>query len=675
MSHSGNQRAVKGALELLRLANSVSRTRSLPWTPPPPPPPPSRAAAARDSDPTTRPPPESPIATATEAHAQPGPAKRQRPSPTGPPPPIQPIRAAQEPVHLNSVVDHPPSRPPVQQVHEPVQPLYTIQESPASIPEPENVTPPAVRGPPPPPSPSLAEEKQSLVEPDPRIVPPPDTSASRTAEPIVLPEEPVLLDPASAPSSAPAATPFNASVSKVPSSRFGRLLHYGGLAASLGWGMASEAVFRRPDSFAGAAAAVGEDGSPAVQQKPRSLLMSEANLERLVSKLGKMRGAALKLGQFMSIQDTKQLPPQLEAILQRVQNSANYMPEWQTESVLRDTLGDDWRTHFAEFEMRPFAAASIGQVHRAKLAADSPLAAEYPGLTDLAVKVQFPGVRESIASDLGTMRWLLVASAALPRGLYLDNSLRVMGRELEDECDYVREAECGTRMRAWVDQSTELKDAFAVPRVVPQLSGRMVLTTELMTGRPLKDVLTLDQDKRDWIGKRILQLCMHELFEFRLMQTDPNWSNFLYNQSTGKLELIDFGATREYTPEFMDVYGNLLDAAIRQDREPAIRYSNELGYFTGQESEAMINAHLDSLFALATPFRPSSPSPFPFGTLGPPITATIRAQIPVMLRERLTPPPEETYSLNRKLSGAFLLCERLASRVPVQEMYERARNR
>lgn len=144
---------------------------------------------------------------------------------------------------------------------------------------------------------------------------------------------------------------------------------------------------------------------------------------------------------------------------------------------------------------------------------------------------------------------------------------------------------------------------------------------------------------------------MHELFEFRLMQTDPNWSNFLYNQSTGKvslcfppyelrrfgkcsaracasyrlmramlfiifgiqagaradprlipynppptsslqLELIDFGATREYTPEFMDVYGKLLDAAIEQDREAAIRYSNELGYFTGQESEASLSLSL-----------------------------------------------------------------------------------
>lgn len=176
-------------------------------------------------------------------------------------------------------------------------------------------------------------------------------------------------------------------------------------------------------------------------------------------------------------------------------------PRASLQRVLRDTLGDDWRSHFAEFDLRPFAAASIGQVHRAKLSPSSPLARNHTDLTDLAVKVQFPGVRESIASDLGTLRWLLVASAALPRGLYLDNTLRVMGRELEDECDYEREAECGTRMREWVESSRDrgLREAFAVPRVVEELSGKMVLTTELMHGRPLKDVLTLAQDKRDWV--------------------------------------------------------------------------------------------------------------------------------------------------------------------------------
>ncbi|BGP58074.1 hypothetical protein JCM8202_006226 [Rhodotorula sphaerocarpa] len=612
--------AAEGYLHLLRLSSSLSRTRAVPREP-------TRRTRAT---PPTRP------------SAQPQPPSSAQSTPTPAPQPIAAAQAApkQPPIQQQPVPPPPPSPPPVQDVAPAPSPAAAAA---AAAPTPDTVPTPA----PEPPEPLLTDLKAPL-------------------EPVAAP---AAASPASDATTA-APSEYRGVISKVPSSRFGRLMHYGGLAASLGWGMASEAVFRKPD-----APATADPGATDAAPKRRSLLMSEANLEKLVSKLGKMRGAALKLGQFMSIQDTKQLPPQIEAILQRVQMSANFMPEWQTESVLRDTLGADWRDHFAEFDMRPFAAASIGQVHRATLSPSSPLAASYPHLTDLAVKVQFPGVRESITSDLGTLRWLLLASAALPRGLYLDNTLRVMGRELEDECDYAREAECGRRMRELVRESKELRGAFDVPQVVSELSGGMVLTTEMMHGRPLKDVLSLDQGARNWIGKRILQLCMHELFEFRLMQTDPNWSNFLYNHETEKLELIDFGATREYTPEFMDIYGKLLDAAIEEDRDAAAQYSSELGYFTGQETETMVNAHLDSLFALATPFRPSSPSPFPFGTLGPPITAKIREQIPVMLRERLTPPPEETYSLNRKLSGAFLLCERLHSEVPVQEMYARARGR
>lgn len=223
------------------------------------------------------------------------------------------------------------------------------------------------------------------------------------------------------------------------------------------------------------------------------------------------------------------------------------------QQVLAENLGAEWQSHFEAFDLRPFAAASIGQVHRAKLARDSPLRERYNGVADLAVKVQFPGVRQSIASDLGTLRWLLLASAALPRGLYLDNTLRVLGRELEDECDYLREAQCGRDMRDKIGAST-LAASFDVPEVIDELSGPMVLTTRMMTGRPLKDVLTLDQAARDevhsavstvahpdltrlstQIGTRVLQLCMYELFDFRLMQTDPNWSNFLYNPRTRKV--------------------------------------------------------------------------------------------------------------------------------------------
>jgi len=149
--------------------------------------------------------------------------------------------------------------------------------------------------------------------------------------------------------------------------------------------------------------------------------------------------------------------------------------------------------------MRPFAAASIGQVHSAVLSADSPFASKYGSSLKVAVKVQFPGVRQSISSDLSNLKWLLLATSVLPRGLYLDNTLKVLERELVDECNYEREADFGHRMGELIKSSKLFRD-FAVPRVVKELSGSMVLTTEMMYGKPLKAALDVEQEKRDWVS-------------------------------------------------------------------------------------------------------------------------------------------------------------------------------
>ncbi|PWO01182.1 ABC1-domain-containing protein [Tilletiopsis washingtonensis] len=443
---------------------------------------------------------------------------------------------------------------------------------------------------------------------------------------------------------APRATPLRAA--KVPSSRIARALHYGGLGAGLAWGAAGS-------FFSGSGR--GESG----KEGSANPILGDSNVRRLVDKLSTMRGAALKLGQFLSIQDSNMLPPQLEEVLLRVQNSAHYMPAWQMERVMQAELGPEWRKQFSSFSDVPFASASIGQVHAAVLAEDhpSPLAGQR-----VAIKIQFPGVRSSIASDLGNLRWLLAASALLPKGLFLDNTIRVMQRELDDECDYVREADMIRRF----GELTKDSQVFAVPRVVDELSTAQVLTTEMMRGRPLTQAARYTQDKRDQIAKSILELSLRELFEYRLMQTDPNWTNFLYNERTGKIELIDFGAARAYDKPFIDDWLCMLRAAIGGRRDECVAWSEKVGYLTGQESEAMRDAHVDSMIALGEPFRADAPNPYPFAEQT--ITARVRAQIPLMLRERLTPPPEQTYSLNRKLSGAFLLCARLGARVSCNTM-------
>ena len=115
-------------------------------------------------------------------------------------------------------------------------------------------------------------------------------------------------------------------------------------------------------------------------------------------------------------------------------------------------------------------------------------------------------------------------------------------------------------------------------------------------------------------------------------------------------------------------YTQLLAAASRSDRNTVEALSIELGYLTGQESKAMLNAHIASVLTLAEPFLESSPEIYDFKNQT--ITDRVKELIPLMIRERLAPPPEETYSLHRKLSGAFLLCARLGSRVRCRELFE-----
>lgn len=438
---------------------------------------------------------------------------------------------------------------------------------------------------------------------------------------------------------AEAATPaYHLRESKVPSSRISRLWNYGGLAAGMLGGALTESISR----------AAGGGGSG-------SLMLSAGNMERLVAKLSRMRGAALKLGQMMSFQDSKMLPAPIQEVLQRVQDRADYMPAWQRDRVLSSNLGPEWRDLFETFEEKPMAAASIGQVHRATLKSNG---------AQVAVKIQFPGVADSINSDLDNLGILLAATKLLPKGLYLNKTIDNARLELGWECDYEREAQCAQRYHELL---SEERDVFAVPTIYPEACGKQVLTMEYMEGTGVTRVKSFTQEQRDWIGTQILRLCLREITEFRFMQTDPNWTNFLYNADKNKLELLDFGASREYPERFVTLYVQLLAAASRGEREGVKTLSEGLGYLTGHESKAMLDAHIQSVLTLAEPFLDSAPEVYDFQDQT--ITERVKALIPVMIRERLAPPPEETYSLHRKLSGAFLLCARLGSRVRCRELF------
>lgn len=176
---------------------------------------------------------------------------------------------------------------------------------------------------------------------------------------------------------------------KVPSSRIGRMASFGTLFAGLGVGTINELT----------KGALGLGGSKTMKEA----LFSNDNAERIVDTLCKVRGAALKIGQILSIQDSNVVSPQIVKAFDRVRQAADYMPDWQVEKVMVTELGPNWREKLKSFEEKPFAAASIGQVHRGVL---------LNGM-EVAIKIQYPGVARSIESDIDNLVGMLKVCSLL----------------------------------------------------------------------------------------------------------------------------------------------------------------------------------------------------------------------------------------------------------------------
>lgn len=426
---------------------------------------------------------------------------------------------------------------------------------------------------------------------------------------------------------------------RVPSSPFTRALGFAGLGAGLAWGTVQESAKRLVF------------GTPSSQDKQSaySPFLSDKNAERLALALCRMRGAALKIGQMLSIQDESLVPAPILAALDIVRQGADVMPKSQLNQVLDAELGADWSTKLTSFDYEPIAAASIGQVHKATK----------DGM-EVAMKIQYPGVADSIESDIENVKLLLDYTNLIPKGLFLDRAIKVAKVELSRECDYELEAANQKQFRSLLSDA----EGFYVPLVVDDLSCKRVLSTEFVSGIPIDRVASLNQETRNYVGRKLLELTLMELFVFRFMQTDPNWSNFLYDEATNTINLIDFGAARDYPKRFVDDYLRMVVACANSERDVVIEMSKRLGFLTGEESEAMLDAHVQAGFIVGLPF--SNPGGYDFRSSN--ITHSMSSLGATMLRHRLTPPPDEVYSLHRKLSGAFLACIKLGAVVPCREL-------
>ena len=304
----------------------------------------------------------------------------------------------------------------------------------------------------------------------------------------------------------------------------------------------------------------------------KSALISKKNVTATVDTLKNLRGAAMKFGQLLSLDETVILSPDLAAIFAQLQSSGYSMTPSQLKKVLNHNWGDDWLKHFKYFDVRPFAAASIGQVHKATLKSGEVV----------AIKVQFPGVKQSIDSDLATLKFIMKTSGMLPENFPLEHYLSQCGDLLKRETNYELEAENINLFSGFLKGSKVIH----VPKVYNKLSTDQTLTMSFLEGRELSNIMEFDQSTRDEISLNLIELLFNEIFNFKMVQTDPNLANFLLTRGGKSICILDFGACCRVSEDTHRLYKELLSVALSLDLNSIKSFLQEKNFIPQETSMA-----------------------------------------------------------------------------------------
>jgi predicted unusual protein kinase regulating ubiquinone biosynthesis (AarF/ABC1/UbiB family) len=382
------------------------------------------------------------------------------------------------------------------------------------------------------------------------------------------------------------------------------------------------------------------------------LLLTPANTLRLTGGLSHLRGAALKLGQMLSMDTGLILPDELTVILARMRDDARHMPPKQLKTVLDAEWGTGWQKHFVRFDVRPFAAASIGQVHRA---------VTHDG-RDLAIKVQYPGVKASIESDVNNMATLMRLPGLVPRGMDLSPLMAEAKRQLHAEADYLAEAQHLSRFWDFLAQS----QTFVLPDLHSELCTPQVLAMTYLDSVPLESLADAPQTVRDKAASALIDLVLRELFVFGAMQTDPNLANYRYDPESGRIVLLDFGAVQLIPTELSADFRNLARVALNGDATQTRAAMLRIGYF-GADTPVHHQDLIIAMFNMAmTPLRQDPP--FDFGR------SDLLDQLRDMGlaigndRDLAHVLPAATLFLHRKIGGMYLMAAKLRAHVALRPM-------
>ena len=314
--------------------------------------------------------------------------------------------------------------------------------------------------------------------------------------------------------------------------------------------------------------------------------LDEKTAEQLFEALVKLRGTAIKLAQMLGM-ESGLLPDRLQKELSKSWHQVPPLNRVLVRKVMLEEFDCPPNEMFKAFEPAAFAAASLGQVHHARLADNTPV----------AVKIQYPGIHVAMQSDIKLLRKVV---KGLPQRKIAEISVDEIEARLSEELDYSGEAE----RTEWFRQNMATAGVF-VPKVFRDFSTARVLTSELMQGVHLDAWLQKnhDQDIRNAIAQRIYDCFIHCIKDLRQLHADPNPGNYLFRDD-GTIAMIDFGCTRKLSDEFVDMLPELLKAYQTRDKERLrVTYANLGMHFTDKYDEVFEHTLIPFGDWLTQPFQ------------------------------------------------------------------------
>ena len=386
----------------------------------------------------------------------------------------------------------------------------------------------------------------------------------------------------------------------------------------------------------------------------KELLLTKENFTKFVTQLSIMRGAALKVGQLLSLETGEFLPKEINEILSVCRNQAYSMPKEQVVKVLKDEWEENFESQFCVFQYVPVAAASIGQVHKVKLRRTN---------ETLAVKVQYPGVKDSIDNDIDNLGLILKGTKLLPASIDIENLLIIASHQLHKEACYKSELKYLSKFHNYFLND----EIFEVPKPNFEYSTDNIICMEFKNGVTIDKVASRPQKEKEFIFYNLVKLLFLEIFELNCMQTDPNYANFLYNIDHNKIILLDFGSCVDINENYKKNFSKLLRAIVNRDYDQSKNILYELNVIDQKLPHNIKNKILDHFYEISDELN----SEFGFDFKNTNVIERMNelSEEIIKLQDPVSLPNSQILLIQRKISGLFFLARTLEVKLKLSDFF------